>query len=362
MIEEGTDFYEIEQKFLVVLDSAIPTSIGNNTEVYTDITQIAINNSFTNKSDLVFLLQYPIEKNREDIQLKASIKSAIFPNSQYLINDTNNLFAIQLLDNSTPITPILDGGLVIQISNGNYDTESLRVELQTKINSAFASSPYPDVVFSVSYNYTTLKYTFSFTTSNSGITQFYISFQPKDIATNTSVSQLGTIIGFLNDFIYFSGYKVSSLATNAVFSYKNKSIDSAYPSNLSGLRCFNVILKNYSTSSIPIIPYNSQLGYKNSIVNSSFNNSSYQQGIRNNVICNVVCNCNPFEYIYYEKSSDFYIDLQDPQLNRLHILLTDNYGNLLDLNNQDWSITFEFSILKRKEFKTKSFYEYLSQA
>jgi hypothetical protein len=31
-----------------------------------------------------------------------------------------------------------------------------------------------------------------------------------------------------------------------------------------------------------------------------------------------------------------------------------------ELNNQDWTITLEMSLLKKKEFKTKSFYEYLS--
>ena len=79
-----------------------------------------------------------------------------------------------------------------------------------------------------------------------------------------------------------------------------------------------------------------------------------------NIICNVSCNANPMDYIFYEKSSDFYIDLKEPFLSRFHILLTDNYGNLLELNNQDWTIVLEISLLKKKEFKTKSFYEYLS--
>ena len=76
MIEESQDFYQIEEKFLVVLDSAIPTLVST--------TNTTVEQSSINKSDLVFDLQVPIQKSLEDIQLRCSIKSAVFPNSQYL--------------------------------------------------------------------------------------------------------------------------------------------------------------------------------------------------------------------------------------------------------------------------------------
>lgn len=356
MISEGTNFYEIEEKFLIVLDSAIPSQIGSFREQFT--TSNPTINSLTNKSDLIFNLQYPIEKSMEDIQLQCSVKSAVFPNSQYVINSTNSYFGICLIDNTN--TPIVSSNLLCELHQGNYNTESLRQELYSVITNTFNDNGYSNVIWTIGYNNITNKYTFQFTSDDPTITQFYISFQPKDLGTNTSVSQLGTVIGFLNDFVYFSGAVIPSLNTNAIFSYTNQYITANYPSNVSGLRAFNVILQNYSTSSIRITPYNSQYGYKNSIINSSFNNSLYTQFLRQNIICNVSCNANPMEYIFYEKSSDFYIDLKEPVLDKLHILLTDNYGNLLELNNQDWTITLEISLLKKKEFKTKSFYEYLS--
>lgn len=358
MIEDSTDYYQIEEKFLVVLDSAIPSEVGNIDEYNTPFLQTRINNSLTNKSDLKFDLQYPIQKSSEDIQLKCSVKSAVFPNSQYVINTTNSYFAVGLLDSTS--TPIIGGNLVVEIPSGNYSTESLRSTLQTYIQSEFDDNGYDEVIWTVGYNTIKSEYVFSFTTTSVDITEFFISFQPSDIATYTAVSQLGTVIGFLNDYRYYSSYKIEALSTNAVFSYVSKKITANYPSNVSGLRSFNVILKNYHTSSIPIRPYNSQFGFKNSILNSSFNNSDYQQFYRQNIICNVSCNANPMDYIFYEKSSDFYIDLKEPFLSRFHILLTDNYGNLLELNNQDWTIVLEISLLKKKEFKTKSFYEYLS--
>jgi hypothetical protein len=356
MIEESSEYYQIEEKFLIVLDSAIPSQIGTFREGFS--VQNSIINSLTNKSDLIFDLQYPIQKSMEDIQLKCSVKSAVFPNSQYVINSTNSYFATCLIDNTN--TPILGSNLVMELQQGNYNTESLRQALQSTIQTEHNDNGYSNVIWSVGYNNITNKYTFEFTSNDATITQFYISFQPKDLGTKTSVSQLGSVIGFLNDFIYFSGAVITSLNTNAIFSFTNKYITANYPSNVSGLRAFNVILQNYSTSSVRITPYNSLYGYKNSIVNSSFNNSLYTQFLRQNVICNVSCNANPMEYIFYEKSSDFYIDLKEPLLTSLHILLTDNYGNLLELNNQDWTITLEISLLKKKEFKTKSFYEYLN--
>ena len=51
MISEGTNYYEVEEKYLVVLDSAIPSQIGGLTgEV--DFLQTNINNSYTKKKQL----------------------------------------------------------------------------------------------------------------------------------------------------------------------------------------------------------------------------------------------------------------------------------------------------------------------
>ena len=358
MIEDSSDYFNVEEKFLVVLDSAIPSEIGNIDDLNVPPDQTRINNALTNKSDLKFDLQYPIQKSSEDIQLKCSVKSAVFPNSQYVINSTNSYFAVGLLD--AAFTPIPAANLVIEIPRGNYSTESLRLTLQSAIQNEFDDNEYNDVLWTVGYDTVKYEYEFSFTTINVDVSEFFISFQPSDIATYSAVSQLGTIIGFLNDYRYYSGNIITALSTNAIFSYISKKIYANYPSNVSGLRSFNVILKNYHTSSIPIRPYNSQFGFKNSIKNSSFNNKDYQQFYRQNIICNVSCNANPMDYIFYEKSSDFYIDLKEPVLSRFHILITDNYGNLLELNNQDWTIVLEISLLKKKEFKTKSFYEYLS--
>jgi hypothetical protein len=357
MISEGTNYFEIEEKFLVVLDSAIPSQIGGLTgEV--DFLQTGINNSYTKKSNLIFDLQYPIEKTQEDIQLKCAIKSAVFPNSQYIINSTNSYFAIGLIDDTN--TPVVGGNLVCEIPQGNYDVETLRQKLQTVITNAFNDAGFFDIYWNITYDTTTYKYVFNLDIGGTSVREFFISFQPQDLGTRTSVSQFGSVIGFLNDYRYYSGYIISALKDNAIFSYTSRSITANYPSNLSGLRSINVILQNYSISSIPIRPYNSQFGFKNSIINSSFNNSQYQQFLRQNVICNISCNANPMEYIFYEKQSDFFIDLKESVLNRFHILLTDNYGNLLELNNQDWTLTLEISLLKKKDFKTKSFYEYLS--
>ena len=77
MIEESTEYYQVEEKFLIVLDSAIPSQIGNFREPFS--VENPTINSLTNKSDLIFNLQYPIEKSMEDIQLKCSVKSATLP-------------------------------------------------------------------------------------------------------------------------------------------------------------------------------------------------------------------------------------------------------------------------------------------
>ena len=352
MIEESEDFYQIEEKFLVVLDSAIPSQVSAS--------NATLEQSFIYKSYFVFDLQTPIQKSIEDIQLKCSVKSAIIPNSQYLINSTNSLFAICLLDENG--YQINNGVLPIRLPIGNYNTESLRTALQSLINTEVDSEGFAGTSFSVSYDSISYTYLFLMQTTSETIKQFYLSFRPKDIITNTSVSQLGTILGFSNDIVYVSGFESFGQDTNVYFSDIDKVVEAPFPSNLSGLRSINVILQNYNTNSISVKPFKSFIGYADSIVNSNFNNSTLVQFFRNNIMCNIVCNSNPMEYIYYEKQSDFFIELKEPTLGRINIMLADTYGNLLELNNQDWTITLEFTLLKKKQFKTKSFYEYLARS
>ena len=133
-------------------------------------------------------------------------------------------------------TPIIGGNLVIEIPRGNYSTESLRNSLQANIQGEFNDNGYSDVIWSITYDTVKYEYVFDFTTINVNISEFFISFQPSDIATYTAVSQMGTVLGFLNDYRYFSGYKIEALSTNAVFSYTSKKITANYPSNVSGLR------------------------------------------------------------------------------------------------------------------------------
>jgi hypothetical protein len=344
MIEDQTEFYQIEEKFLVVLDSKIPTINGSN--------------SITAKSDLIFDLKIPIIKQVDDIQLKCSVKNAVFPNSTYNINVTNSYMAIALIDNTN--TPITAANISISIPFGNYNTETLRITMINLITQGLETQGYFDVYINITYNSTYCKYTFELVSENSYYGNFYISFQPKDIGTSKSVSLLGDVVGFQNDFIYISGNIISALNTNAIFSKVNRIITAPFISNLSGLRSFNVLLSNYNTNSIQIVASNSQVGYRNSIINSTYNNTaSINQVFKNNIICNISCNCNPMEYIFYEKQNDFYIDVKDPIFQRIHIQLVDTLGNLLDLNNCDWSLCLEFSLLKKKEFKTRSFYEIL---
>jgi hypothetical protein len=348
MIEEETSFYEISEKFLVVLDSAIPSEIG--------VSKYDIQTSIVNKSDLIFDLQLPIEKSLEDIQVQCSIKSAVIPNSQYVINSTNSFMGMGLIENDN--TKI--GAFRVSLEYGNYDTETLRQELQTKISNTFNDEGFFDIYWEVTYSSRDFRYNFVMNTDNNLYSAFFISFQPVDIITTTSVSQLGTVLGFINDFRYFSGNPITIFDENAIFSKVFRQIHAPYPSNLSGLRAINVIMQSTNTNSINIRPFNSRLGFKNSIFFSNINNNNYKTFFRNNIICSIVCNSNPMEYIFYEKQSDFFIDIKETSLSRIHILLTDTYGNLLELNNQDWTIALEFSILKKKDFKTKSFYEYLA--
>lgn len=341
MIEDATQILPIEEKFLVVLDSKVPSTLTNN--------------SISKKSDLIFDLESPILKTVDTLQLKCSIKNAVFPNSFYMINSTNSYVSITLYYGSTLVSLT---NIVINIPKGNYSSYSLIQQLQTLINNEYTAIGYNQVHFTLSLVSNTDQIKIVMTDSLNFFTDFRISFQPSNIATQNSVSQLGDVIGFYNDFDYYSSALVPAFNTNAIFLNTTGQITAPFPCNTSGLKSFNVILKNYNTSSIPIRANNSQIGFRNSIVNSNYNNT-LSTFIRNNVMCNISVNANSGEYIFYDKQNEFYIDIKEYELSRIHIQICDNLGNLVDFNNQDWSICLEFSLLKNREIKTRSFYEIL---
>lgn len=343
MIEDGSQIVPLEQKFLVVLDSKIPSTITSN--------------NISKKSDLIFDLTTPIVKGVDDLQLKCSVKSAVFPNSIYAVNDLNNDISITLIYNDTLETA---SNILVTIPVGNYSAYQLINTLKEIINDEYYAVGYTHVSFTITQDENTNRLTFTLNDTNDFYTDFRISFQASNLGNINSVSQMGDVIGFSNDYDYYSGTLKPAFNTNAVFSGLLGVITAPYPVNTSGLRSFNVILKNYNTSSIPIQSYNSQVGFKTSIKNSNYNSSSPTTTfIRNNIICNISVNANPFEYIFYDKQNEFFIDIKEYFLSRIHIQICDNLGNLIDFNNQDWSMTLEFCLVKNTQIKTRSFYEIL---
>lgn len=341
MIEDSQQIVPVEQKFLVVLDSKIPSTLSST--------------NISNKSDLYFDLQTPIIKSVDDLQLRCSVVSGVFPNSFYTINNKNSYLSFTLFYGTT-----LDvtSNISITIPEGNYSAYAFVNTLESLINTDYHSAGFISVNFDVVLITNSNSLQFTLTDSLHIYTGFRISFQPSNIGTNTAVSQLGDVIGFQNDYDYYSGPVVTAFNTNAKFSNTTGIIYAPYPINLSGLRAFNIILKNYNTSSIPIQTNNSQIGWKSSIKNSNYNNPNINN-IKNNVICNVSVNSNPYEYIFYDKQNEFSIDIKETVLSRIHILIVDNLGNLVDFNNQDWSLTLEFCLVKNIQVKTRSFYEIL---
>jgi len=342
MIEDATQVVPLENKFLVVLDSRIPSAETSQ--------------PFSKKSNMIFDLSMPIIKQVDDLQLKCSIKNAVFPNSFYTINDLNSDFSITLIDGINIDTL---SNISLTIPQGNYSAYELTKTLNTVINDGYADIGYISVLFTVTFSTLTNKLKFVMSDSLNIYDNFRISFQPSNIGTRTSVSQLGDVLGFSGNFDYYSGPFVSIFDNNAFFSNTNGTYIAPYPVNLSGITAFNVILNNYNTSSIPIKKHDSFIGFKNTLKDSNYNSSLTTTNIKNNIICNIPVNVNPFEYIYYTKQSEFFIDIKENIFSRINILICDNLGNFLDFNNQDWTITLEFCLVKNVQIRTKSFYEIL---
>jgi hypothetical protein len=342
MIEDFENFIQTDESFLVVLDSRNAT-VDNTTN--------------GDNSNLTFNLQTPIKQPINTINFKASVLNFTCPNSQYVINDTNNYLGISFDTSGTPYSNATYGAqylsFYVKIPNGNYNaytfSKQLIIELAnlSRLFGPEGSGLFGLGVFGVSYNETTSKFTiindtyYFFISQNIIFNQFYnVNFNEKIFYT------IGDVMGFNNTKTYksapfFEGTLLPPFG-----------IELPYPVNFGGLQNINVHIENLKTYNLPYQAKN--------LVLTTNNKQEYQNFSKGNIACSVPVNCKPMEVIFYQKTSDFAFTIKDEQIDVITIALRDDLGNLLKLNGQNWNMTLEFILTKHTERKTRNFYSILS--
>jgi len=334
MIEDFENFIQVDESFIVVLDSRNATTI---------------NSQNGDNSDMTFNLQTPIQQPYNAINLKASVLNFTCPNSQYVINDSNNVLGISFDTRGTPFynpnyTCQYDAFYIL-LNNGNYNAYTFITEMTNQFN--ILSNRYGNSlgIFTILYDTNTNKYTlvndtfFFYISQNVVFANFFDTVFPKE-----SFYTIGDVMGFDNTKTYPSA--------PATYNGPPFSIVMPYPVNFGGLQNFNIHIENIKTYNLP---YQSK-----NLILSKNDLQEYQNYSKGNIACSIPVNCAPMEVIYYQKSSSFAFSLKDDLLDTLRITLRDDLGDMLQLNGQNWNMTIEFILTKHIEKKTRNFYSILS--
>jgi hypothetical protein len=324
MIEDQESLIQLDDQFIVILDSRNAT----------------INNSpLSYNSDLTFRLQEAIIQPVNSLNFKASVLSFTCPNSQYVINNLNNYLGINISGDGD------HSQYYIEIPKGNYNVLTFQTEFISSINFIMA---YYGVSGTFTMTYSTSNYKYTLTHSNF---PFYID-QTLLLPSNnpqfslTGFYTIGDIMGFDDTTRY--------TATSNSFPVGSYSLIFPYTTNFGGLNNLNIHIENIKTHNVPYIALNKIISVLNQGTNQEYANYSKQ-----NVAISIPVNCNPNETIYYQKLSSFDFSLKEETIDHLRITLRDDLGNLLQLNNQNWNMTIQFTLTKLVQKKSRNFFSIL---
>lgn len=340
MIEDFENFVQVDESFLIVLDSRNATE-DNSTYGY--------------NSDLTFKLQTPIIQPVNAINLKADVLNFTCPNSQYVINESNNVLGISFDTTGTPYTNTGYNALALSffvpIPPSNYNAYTfidVMVDVFTDLTDIFGFFGN----FSIQYSPLTNRFTLINDTYYFFIDQnilFSSTFYPAIFKVDSGLLRIGDVMGFDNAKTYTSTpVSQSGNSYSAPFF-----IAMPFPVNFSGIQNINIHVENFKT-------FNVSYQAKNLILTKNKNTQEYDNNSRTNIACSIPVNCKPMEVIFYDKIGQFAFSVKDEQIDTIRITLRDDLGNLLQLNGQNWNLTLEFILTKHIEKKTRNFYSILA--
>jgi hypothetical protein len=279
-----------------------------------------------------------------------SISSIELPVVWYLINEGNNTFTIETKNNPDGFTPDIVHTITIPI--GSYTTTSI----VNTINNIFTNigNGLQYIIFGIDDN-NAKSY---FRAKKSNYDDGDIGFNDPYLANPDPVNPFFFNIYFYKDFskmcekktlkeydsfgwlLGFRGVSYSVTKSNEVYDYYT--FNTAYT-------LYNYLLSEgaYGTSAYNYIYVDVD----------DFNNNFKSSGIiadnNNNILSNTILGRinipNPANTVLFNNSSDRIFKTREyfgpMTINRLEFRLLDKFGNLINLQNNDWSVALEFTVL-----------------
>ena len=260
---------------------------SENLEIYLN-SKTATQYLDNNVADSIFTIpNIEIDILKEDVYV--GVKNAVIPYSWYVVNSTNNKLDITI-----------DGtAYSVNIPLGNYNVNTLLTQLKSLID-ALQTLHSISGSFSITYL--------------GKINKFYFFHSAKSFSFR-STSTCFELLGF-NDGITY-------VASALPFQTIKHELTSTIGINLFVVRAVYVNSNNFILQNI----------------NSSTPSNA-------GILASISTTGNPNSIIHYENTSKHKIHTLN-NINNLHIKLTDQDGDLLELNSINWSMTLELTIIPK---------------
>jgi hypothetical protein len=239
-----------------------------------------VKNNTTYLSNVEFQLTGLLKEETDIEKVEIQLLNAQIPVSFYTINYTNNLFKIKI-DTAEIMT--------YTITTGNYNANSLIIEMNTQLNHAN---------FHISLDKITGKLSFSHNKSF--------------IIYNDFENSIGSILGF------------SVNSTNTATGINPYTLSPSYPLNLLGIKRISIL-----SNELPTFNYS-----------SSYNGSCCLLGV-------IPVDAVLWGMINYHNITNIKHILKVRNIDKIDLQIFDENNNYINFNNCDWSITLSLDITRR---------------
>lgn len=249
-------------------------------------------------SNMYWDLKEPITISKRFYRLTCNLCSFVSPASFYQINYTNNAFVFTM-------NSILYN---IQVTYGNYNANTFITQFLSQLPSGFSM------------------------TINTNNNLFTLTHTTYDFVINCKTSTIGSVIGFNSNDIT----TIKNAITPATISSTSKSLLFPYTCNFAGLQSFNIIFADVNTKNIDSL---------------SLSNSS--------IIGSIPVNCDVGGLIVFQSRNEYEFTISQQVIDYIQIILMDDLGNYIDLNNQHFNSVLQFNLYGEDTKKNYEFHDIL---
>jgi hypothetical protein len=196
---------------------------------------------------------------------------------------------------------------------------------------------------------------FNFTTNNNTIT-FTQSSSTQAVSVSVGNYSASTLVTALNTAITAAGLNitVSFNEENALFTFTGGSaftIDSATMSRQLGLNNQLPTASGTTYTATQVCDFAGATNLYIRIRNVSMNNLD-SRGKTSNIIASIVNNVNYGDYIFYTPPEVLYFMINEQQLSHIDIEITDQEGNIINLNGATFNLTLSVHFVVQRETNT----------